>query len=182
MRRTLLTSAIALCSVMGFATIASAETVTTKTYIQQKDLPDMNKVNFSAFDVNQDGQFSMKEVGERLFESFDRDGNQLIDNLEWDHKAVMTIIPMEEETFQYSDGNSDGVPETATYEYDQFFEMSGLAKFDKNLNGLSAQEFIGTPFQKLDDDDNNLINMEEWKEVYLESVIPASAEQERYND
>ncbi len=182
MRRTLLTSAIALCSVMGFATIAPAETVTTKTYIQQKDLPDMNKVNFSAFDVNQDGQFSMKEVGERLFESFDRDGNQLIDNLEWDHKSVMTIIPMEEETFQYSDGNSDGVPETATYEYDQFFEMSGLAKFDKNLNGLSAQEFIGTPFQKLDDDDDNLINMEEWKEAYLESVIPASAEQERYND
>ena len=158
-----------------------AETVTTATTIAPQDVPGVTEVDFSTFDTNHDGVYSMEEVGDRLFESFDKDGNGSIDNNEWDEKTVMTIAPMKMETFQYVDKDDDGMAEESTYTYQTFYEASGLIKFDHNQNGLSAEEFIGVGFQKLDDDDNNLINKEEWREAYIAMVKPESAEQERYN-
>ena len=53
--------------------------------------------------------------------------------------------------------------------------------FDKNKNGLSAEEFIETSFQELDDNDNNIIDLEEWKAAYTEMTIPEVAKQDKYN-
>ncbi len=181
MKHKILTSSLALMSFMAFAPNAQSETVTTKTYVQQKDLKNVNTINFSAFDMNGDGEYSMEEVGERLFKSFDQDGNGVIDNIEWSKKTVMTITPMEEQTFTFVDTDDDGLVEKTTYEYDVFFKASKLAKFDENYDGLSAEEFIGENFHKLDDDNNNMINLEEWKEAYIESTVFPNAEPERYN-
>ncbi|MCK6419185.1 MAG: hypothetical protein L6Q57_09730 [Alphaproteobacteria bacterium] len=158
-----------------------AQTVTTKTIVQPQLVPNVVTVNFSAFDRNKNGAYSMIEVGERLFEAFDLDHNEMIDNTEWDRKTVMTITPMERQTFTFVDYDDDTMPENSTYTYETFYRASGLIKFDHNQNGLSAAEFIDAGFQWLDDDEDNLINLEEWKEAYMQTR-PEHDQPERYNN
>lgn len=159
---------------------AHAETVHTKTYVQTQDIEDVDKVNFSQFDTNQDGSYSMVEVGERLFTSFDRDGNEVIDNQEWDNPAVLTVIPMEAETFTFIDTNNDGVTDQSMFTYETFYKASGLMKFDDTQNGLSAHEFIDEEFKIIDINDDKVIDIEEWKEVYLNSRM-SHEEADAYN-
>lgn len=176
---TLGAAAVALCA---FMPNAQAETVKTQTIIQGKQTPGVKSVDFSAFDINKDGILTMEEVGENLFYMFDTDGNEVIDNIEWDNVNVYTITPMEKQTFTYVDFNDDGVAEHATYTYEQFWKESQLVRFDEDADGLSPSEFINVGFQKLDINDNNTIELKEWKKGYIETVIPESAEQERYNN
>ena len=176
----LIFSAAAL-AVLAAAPMAQAETVTTRTYVQPADVPGLKEVNFTVFDVNGDGIFTMPEVGERLFHSFDKDSNGYIDNIEWKHKAVMTITPMEKETFKFVDTDDDGLVEESTYTYQTFYQASGLTRFDGNANGLSAAEFIDTGYREIDGDDDQLISLKEWEEVYLASR-PQQDKPENYNN
>lgn len=177
----LLMASAACCAFIISAPAVNADTtVTTETMVQQKDLPNVKKTNFSAFDLNEDGILSMQEVGTKLFYIFDTDGNEVIDNIEFDKKQVMTVIPMEKNTYTYVDFDADGEAEEATYTHETFFEVSGLMRFDDNMDGLSASEFIAHSFLELDDDKSAVIELEEWQEAYEESVRPATAEQERY--
>ena len=173
--------ASAACVALMSVAPANAETVTTKTVVHQKVVPDTDKVNFSAFDINHDGVLSMDEVGEKLFYVFDTDGNETIDNLEFDHRQVMTIIPMEKDTYTYVDWDNDGDVDESTYTYQTFFQQSGLMRFDNNMDGLSPAEFINEGFLALDDDKSTVIELDEWKEAYQHSMRPSAAEQERYN-
>jgi hypothetical protein len=156
-------------------------TTTTKTYVQQKHLAGTQEVKFDTFDVNHDGVLSMPEVGEKLFYLFDADGNEVIDNIEFDQKRVMTIIPMEKHTLKLIDFDSDGTVEYSTYSYDDFVDVSGLARFDNDMDGLSAAEFIGEPYLALDKDDSKTIELDEWKTAYIKARHPESADQDRYN-
>lgn len=172
----------AACMACAMPLAVNAETtVTTHTHVQAQKIEGVNEINFSDFDINNDGMYSKSEVGEKLFYTFDLDGNEVIDNKEWDNRSVYTITPMEKETFKFVDYNSDGYTELSSYNYDQFYKESALILFDKNKNGLSAAEFIDTGFQELDDNDNNTIELDEWKEAYTLMTKPKSAEQERYN-
>lgn len=177
----ILTYSTALLAIFAMSPQANAETVKTTTIHEAKDLPEMKKTDFSVFDVNKDGEFSKQEVGEKLFYVFDRDGNEVIDNVEWDRKSMMTIIPMEEHNYKFVDKNEDGYIDQSQYTYQEFFQTSGLIKFDKNYNGLSASEFIEEEFQALDDNDDNLISYEEWKEAYSKATSPENAQPENYN-
>lgn len=180
MKKTLLFTAVVV-GLMGFTSYqANAETVTTQTYVETKDVPGTKAIAFSAFDVNKDGEYSMEEVGEMLFEIFDTNNDKLIDNLEWDNKNVYTITPMEKETFKFVDHNSDGLTDEATYTYDTFYKASGLIKFDEDEDGLSAQEFIGIGFEELDDTEDKMINKEEWQKAYL-ATLPEHAKNVNYN-
>ncbi len=170
-----------VCALMTSTSAVSANIVITKTKTQSVDIENVKEIPFSEFDVNGDGSYSRKEVGERLFSAFDRDGNQVIDNNEWDMKSVYTVIPMKSETYKFVDKDGDGYIENSSYTYQTFFEESGLIRFDKNRDGLSPKEFISKSFQSLDDDDNNMILLDEWEEAYEISVRPKSAEPERYN-
>lgn len=161
----------AFLALMTAIPAAQAETVTTQTYIQAQDVANVNKVNFSVFDTNKDGIYSMQEVGARLFESFDRDNNGLIDNIEWDQKTVMTITPMEQEEFTFVDYDNDGVTDKSVYTYQTFYQASGLIGFDDNQDGLSASEFIDTPLLELDKDGDKLLSLKEWEEAYKQSRL-----------
>lgn len=161
------------------ATVQS-NTVVTHTYTQNQDVAGAEPVNFTALDINADGAYSMAEVGEFLYRAFDTDGNGMIDNIEWDTPKVLTITPMEKETFKYVDVGSDGVVDASSYTYETFYKASGLLKFDNDLDGLSAKDFIGAGYQEVDDDNDQLISLEEWKEIYLGS-LPKHAQPENYN-
>ncbi len=177
-------AAITTSMLIGFIlpTTSSAETITTKTVISQQEIKNVNEVDFKEFDTNKDGQYSMQEVGEKLFTVFDQNNDTYVDNLEWDEKNMMTIIPMEAEVIQYIDTDNDKVAEATTYSYTEFYKRSGLMKFDDNKDGLSAEEFIGEGFEALDIDENKMIDMEEWKKAYVKSEKYPNANQKQYND
>ena len=166
MKKFILTTALAVTT---FAGTAAAESIVVETREQTVPVPGVNQVMFSKFDTNGDGKYSMPEVGETLFYMFDTDGNEVIDNLEWDKKNVITIIPIEREQFIYADTDNDGKTDTVAHSYESFYKASGLMAFDENQDGLSAKEFIGEGFEVLDDDQNKVISLKEWEEVYLDS-------------
>lgn len=179
-KHTLMLSAGVMLALAG-AVPALAETITTKTIVTPQAVENMTPINFSTFDVNNDGILSMPEVGERLFYAFDRDGNEVIDNIEFDKKSVLTITPMEKRTFIFVDYDNNGTVDESAYSYETFLQRSKLMRFDDDRDGLTPAEFINQSFLKLDDNDDHVIDLEEWKEAYIEMVIPLVAEQERYN-
>jgi hypothetical protein len=163
------------CSVGALAimaivpTFAQAETVVTQTYVQTKEAENVNNIDFTDFDVNKDGSYSMAEVGEKLFYLFDTDGNEVIDNVEWNKINFYTITPMEVESFRYVDSTNAGQYQLEDYSYDVFYKESGLMKFDEDKDGLSAAEFIDEGYEVLDTDEDKMITLKEWQRAYLES-------------
>jgi len=178
---TLVASAAALTLMVGMQPM-QAETVHTKTYIESQDRENVNEINFSVFDVNDDGLYAKSEVGTELFYIFDQDGNEVIDNMEWDDENLYTIIPMEKETVRFVDYNDDGYTELSSYTYETFYKESGLYRFDKDHDdGLSASEFIDDNYKSLDEDNSGMIELDEWEEAYLTSYSPESADEAQYN-
>ncbi len=178
-QKLLLSSVAAIAMAFSIST-ANAETVHTETYVQSQGIEGATRINFADFDLNKNGVFSKPEVGKKLFYVFDTDGNEVIDNIEWDKTSMYTITPMEKQTFKFVDFDDDGNADTSTYTYETFYDASGLIRFDQDKNGLSASEFINVGFQELDDNDNNTIELDEWEEAYTEMTSPPNAEQERY--
>lgn len=171
-----------LISGLAGAPVAHAATVTKDTFITQKEQPGTIKVNFSDFDANKDGNLSRDEVGGKLFYIFDTDGNQVIDNIEYTKPMVVTIIPMQKKEITAVDFNDDGVPDTTSYNQEEFFEQSKLVRFDQNKNGLSAREFLDRPvYWSLDDNKDKTVAIDEWKRAYVASLSPSVVNPNRYN-
>lgn len=168
--RTLMTAVAAVAILVGAAGVANAysdsTTVSTTTYTQTVPMDGVTMVNFSAFDLNQDGIYTKDEVGERLFRVFDQDGNHMIDNTEWDVRNVMTIKPMESTTIRTIDYGSDGRVDQATESYSTFVQQSGLARFASSPDGLSAHDFLDIPFNVVDTSGNYMVELNEWKTAY----------------
>lgn len=182
MKFALMTTA-ALTALIAFAPAAAyAVTETTKTTVSQKDIPDVNKVNLTVFDLDKNGVLTMKEVGSYLFGVFDTDGNHSIDNIEFKQTRFMTIIPMEKETLKLVDFDDDGSAEQVDRTYEEFVKLSHLARFDDDQDGLSPNEFINEGYEVLDDDEDKLINREEWEEAYMDLVRALVNEPERYQN
>jgi Ca2+-binding EF-hand superfamily protein len=160
---------------------AQSDTVTTKTMVVPKEIPNINRVDFAEFDLNNDGVLSMEEVGEKLFYLFDNDGNHVIDNIEFTNRKVMTIVPMEKHTYTYIDHNSTGTVDKTKYTHETFYEQSMLARFDDDVRGLSPESFIGHSFLEMDTNRDGAVDIHEWKAAYIKSVLPEVAKQERYN-
>jgi len=177
-----LSGAAALALGCGLAASANAQTVVKQTTVTQKELADTNKVNFAAMDLNQDGILSRAEVGRKLFYIFDTDGNEVIDNIEYTKEKVLTIIPLERQELTMIDFDDDGVPDATKFTSEEFANYSMLNRFDKDSNGLSAEEFIGMPMLKLDTDRSKVIEIAEWRDAYIKSLSPLSAKQYRYNN
>lgn len=163
---------------------APGETITTTTRTMVTPKPvDALRVNFDAFDRNRNGILSMDEVGEHLFYLFDTDGNEVIDNVEFYNKRIITIAPMEKHTLKMVDvENPAGTVTSSTYNYETFYSTSGLTRFDSDLDGLSPAEFIDSSFLKLDTDNSKAIELDEWKSAYALSRTPLAARQDNYNN
>lgn len=181
MRTALRLSILALC--LGAALPASATTIATETKTLYAPVPNMNVVDFRQFDANQDNVLTREEVGEKLFYTFDKDGNQLIDNIEFKRPMVLTFAPMQRVTTQFVDYNSDGIADRTSSNQERFMQQTGLSRFNPDGTGLAADEFIGIPFKKADRDGSGRIDVKEWKEVYIASLrqLPQN-ESFRYND
>jgi len=161
---------------------AHAETViTTITTIEPLQLENANMIDMTAFDRDADNILSMKEVGEKLFEIFDRDGNMVIDNLEYAENSLLTIAPMERETLTFIDYAPTKWIDDISYTREEFMKTSQLTRFAGDLDGLSPEEFIGLSFLALDDNDDKAIDGEEWREAYAHLVKFPHEESERYN-
>jgi hypothetical protein len=162
---------------------ARADTVviTTITTETPQHVENANMIEMSAFDRNEDGILSMKEVGDKLFDVFDRDGNRVIDNVEFTKNSLLTIAPMEKETITYVDYNAQCLGGKITYTREGFMKASQLVRFADDIDGLSPEEFMDKSFLALDDNDDKAIDREEWQEAYADLVRLPHEEEERYN-
>ena len=167
---------------LALATAASAATVTKDTIVSQQELSNTQKINFSDFDVNKDGRLSRSEVGETLFYIFDTDGNEVIDNIEYDRPMVLTIIPMEKKEITTIDFDDDGIPDSTSFNTEEFYERSMLGRFAKDKDGLSARDFLGRVYWQLDDNKDKTVDIKEFKRAYIKSLSPSAANPNRYND
>lgn len=162
---------------------AQSATVTKDTVTVQQDVPNTKKVNFAAFDLNHDGVLSRNEVGTELFYIFDTDGNEVIDNIEYNKPMVLTIIPMEKQEITSVDFDDDGHADKTTFNQEAFFKQSMLARFDKNHTGLSAKEFLnGRYIFNLDDNHDKVIDLKEFRAAYNKATTPSAANPNRYNN
>jgi hypothetical protein len=175
-------TAAAVVALAVLAPTVPAATVTTTTVTTTAPLTtDATPIDFMAFDTNHDGVLSANEVGEKLFYLFDTDGNEVIDNVEFDQGRVYTLQKVKKTTTVAVDLNDDGIPDSVTSDADVALQNTHLARFNTNGDKLSAHEFIDKSFLALDVNDDKTIDLNEWKQAYAESVRPITAIQERYN-
>lgn len=175
---------ITLCmavALFAFTPVAHADTVTKTTIVENKDLPGVHRIDFMSFDANHDGRLSMREVGDVLFDAFDTDKNGAIDNIEYDKNSVYTVIPMEVTTLTFVDYDDDGHSDVYAISKDEFLNRSNLMRFDKDMDGLSPRDFMGSEVKAMDLNHNNLIEKDEWQRQYALVVKPKSSIGKLYN-
>jgi hypothetical protein len=148
-----------------------AQTVTTRVVTQEK-APETGAriVNFMDFDMNKDGMLSTKEVGDMLFKLFDGDGNDIIDNVEFEHKAVLTVVPVTKKTVVTYDFDNDGMPDKIQRSYENFTRDTELSRFDETGDGLSPHEFSKMDFMQMDANHDKAIDKKEWQASYIASI------------
>ena len=161
-------------------TVENTTTIETTTIERQMVKPDAKMIDISEFDTNNSGTISIDEVGEKLFYLYDIDGNELIDNQEFDQPLIATVVPVERETITVVEVNGEGIATETSYQVSQFMAETRLAMFDKENDGLSPHEFIGEGFLKLDSNDDMGIDINEWKSAYIVDFEPHDDSQ-RYN-
>lgn len=164
--------------------ILQSEPGATQVTVKEEVAPiptDKDVVNFMDFDLNRDGTLSRDEVGEKLYKIFDRDGNEVIDNIEMKRRSIMVFTPMSKKTIEIIDYQSAAKPEKRIVTEEEFLEASQLIKFDKDKDGLSPLDFLGMPFNQVDVHTDKVIDLYEWKRAYAKSVKPLHEEQFYYN-
>lgn len=139
-------------------------------------------LRFPDFDVNKDGLLSRDEVGQMLFKLYDTDGNQVIDNIEYERKAVVTVMPMERTTTVSYDFDGDGKPDQTEVTQESFMRDTLLTRFDANRDGLSPHEFTGRDFLAADVDRDRAVELNEWQGSYIESLDKANKDKARLNN
>ena len=148
-------------------TTTSASSVKTETVLTPgKPAEGSRAIHFEDFDLNHDGNLTREEAGEMLFRLYDTDGNQVIDNIEYERKAVLSISPMNKTTKMTYDDNGDGVPDKEEQTEEAIMEQTMLSKFDKDADGLSPAEFTGQRFNVTDVNKSHAIEKREWLGVY----------------
>lgn len=148
---------VLLTSLLATSPTAYAETVTKTTTVTHNPTTE-RVVYFKDFDLNRDQRVSYNEVGDKIFYLFDLDGNEIIDNIEYENnKNFITLTPTEIETVTKVDSNDDGYTDIEKHEFQTFLQRSHLTMFDQDLNGLSPREFVGYDFNQVDQNRDNAI-------------------------
>lgn len=179
--RKLFTSTL-LTSLFATSLAVHAETVTRTTTVTRKPVTE-RVVYFRDFDLNRDQRVSYNEVGDKIFYLFDLDGNEIIDNVEYqNNENFITLTPTEIETVTRIDQDNDGYTDVERREFETFLQRSHLTMFDEDLNGLSPEEFIGYDFRHVDQNRDNAITLREWQATYMSSIGSTLEETDRYNN
>lgn len=173
--KTVTTSSVPGTNASAVTTTSTTANVTSSsTAWQTKEkviLPDGTRViSFMEFDANRDSILSRSEVGEKLFKLYDTDGNEVIDNIEYDRKAVITVHPIEKETVVTYDFDGDGLADQTQVTNEQFMRDTMLARFDENKNGLSAKEFMDRGFMEADINNDKVVDMKEFQASYNANI------------
>jgi hypothetical protein len=124
-------------------------------------------INFIQFDMNNDKILSINEIGLMLFKLYDTDGNQVIDNIEYERRAVVTVLPMEKNTVVSYDFDGDGLADKTQYTQETFSRDTLLTRFDSNKDGLSAHEFMDMHFNEADVNNDKVVDEKEWRGSYI---------------
>jgi hypothetical protein len=138
-------------------------------------------INFADFDLNRDGLLSLDEIGRMLFKLYDTDGNEIIDNKEFERRAVVTVLPMERNTVISYDFDGDGRPDETKYTYQTFMQDTLLSRFDANKDGLSPHEFTNRFFNEADINNDHAVDLKEWQGSYTAAIDKANKERARFN-
>jgi hypothetical protein len=142
---------------------------------------DARSIDFIEFDINQDAILSIDEVGRRLFELYDIDGNNVIDNIEYERRAIATIRPVEKNTVISYDFDGDGLVDETRHTYETFLQDSLLTRFDTNRNGLSPREFMDTDFMLADINNDKVVDLKEWQGSYMPALDKTNKEKALLN-
>jgi hypothetical protein len=140
--------------------------------------PGAHLLNLLEFDADKDGRLTRAEIGGKLFHIFDTDGNNLIDNVEYEKKLIATIVPVKEtEKIAFYSGDNITPDKTITTVGD-ILKVTQLARFDKALDGLSPHDFAARDFADADVDNDHFVKIEEWQGAY-DAIINAENEEKQ---
>lgn len=141
--------------------------------------PETRLVNFKELDLDGDNNLTKQEVGEKLFKLYDTDGNQVIDNIEYERKAVITIQPVERETT--TEYFVNGKPDKVETDREDFMRETMLSQFDKNKDGLSPRVFLERDFKVVDVNKDKGVTLREWLGAYIEKIDRRNRANAGYN-
>jgi hypothetical protein len=165
---------VAAAALMAFqAPVASAEdkdVVIKKTTVIEHTTPvvasDSRLVNFMDYDLNGDGRLDKEESGKMLFKLFDTDGNGIIDNVEYDKRGVMTVVPMEREVMTKVETTDPKKADVVSHTYERYFETTDLTRYDVDGKGIAPKDFTDKSFLEMDTNKDKAINADEWRVAY----------------
>lgn len=194
--KTLKHSAIALVLLCASTSLVRAEEVTTVTthdvtveknrteWVKHEEpmyKPGSNVLDLSQLDVNHDGILTKNEIGAALFRIFDTDGNQLIDNVEFEKKVIATVVPMKAtETVSWYSGDNE-VPDKTVVSTADFMKATQLARFDKNGDGLSPRDFAAKTFEDADINHDHFVDMKEWQGAYNAAINAQNVKEQQFS-
>ncbi|MEZ0226279.1 MAG: hypothetical protein ACAH83_17110 [Alphaproteobacteria bacterium] len=167
-------------------TTTTTETVTKSRVDWEKKEEPMVKpgthlLNLTEFDANKDGRLTRAEIGEKLFHIFDTDGNNLVDNVEYEKKLVATIVPVKEtEKIAFYSGDNVTPDKTITTSQD-ILKVTQLARFDKAGDGLSPHDFAAKDFAGADVDNDHFVKVEEWQGAYDAVINAENEDKQKFN-
>lgn len=143
--------------------------------------PGAQLLNLNEFDGNKDGRLTRAEIGGKLFHIFDTDGNNLIDNVEYEKKLVATIVPVKEtEKIAFYSGDNLTPDKTIT-STEAILKATQLARFDAAGDGLSPRDFAAEPFEKADVSNDRFVAIEEWQGAYDALIDSENKKKQLFN-
>ncbi len=163
------------------ATNPDVQKATVEVKVEATQKPEGRSIDLNNLDINNDGNLSREEVGTRLFEVFDRDGNMVIDNIEMNMPSLIVFVPMKKETVETVTFFDDNRTAKTDVSVEDFLFASNLGKFDKDRDGLSPLDFLGMSFNKVNVKRDTVIDLYEFQRAYAKTVRPLHQENFFYN-
>jgi hypothetical protein len=146
----------------------ATSTVTTTNTVSTTTGP--RDIGLLEFDMNSDKILSRDEVGRMLFKLCDADGNNIIDNNEYERRLLVTVKPIEKSTTVSYDFDGDGIADKTQTTDEVFMRETLLSRLDTNKDGLSPHEFTGRDFMEADVNHDHAVDLKEWQGSYNASI------------